>query len=209
MQILQGNFPKGALITLTPWSPDEIWPLMIEALNKRPAVLCPFIPRPAETIVDRTKLGLPDASAAIKGIYPIIKADKDRKPYHGTVVIQGNAVASIFVNEVLGEIKERGINMNVFYVTSMELFNMLDEEERNTIFPPRLAQEAMGMTDFTLPTMQYWVRGEEGLKRTIHSFKKGHYLGSGKANDVLKEAGMDAKTQIETIAEYAIFMETK
>ena len=65
------------------------------------------------------------------------------------------------------------------------------------------------MTDFTLPTMHYWVRGEEGLKRTIHSFKKGHYLGSGKANDVLKEAGMDAKTQIETIAEYAIFMETK
>ena len=206
LQILQDNFPKGASITLTPWSPDEIWPLMIEALNKRPAVLCPFVSRPAEILINRSKLGLPEACAAIKGIYPIMKANKDQKPYHGTVVIQGNAVGSIFVNEVLSEIRELGLNMNAFYVTSMELFNMLDEEERNEIFPPRLAQEAMGMTDFTLPTMYYWVRNEEGLKRTIHSFKKGCYLGSGKADDVLKEAGMDAKSQIEAITEYAKFM---
>ncbi|MEA3307470.1 MAG: hypothetical protein U9Q34_06765, partial [Elusimicrobiota bacterium] len=209
LQLLQENFPKGSAITLTPWSPDEIWPLMIESLKKRPAVLCPFVSRPAEVLVDRSKLGLPQASDAIKGIYPIIKANKDQKPYHGTIVIQGNAVASIFVNEVLPKIKEQNLNINVFYVTSVELFNMLYEEERDAIFPPHLAQEAMGMTDFTLPTMHYWVRSQEGLKRTIHSFKKGHYLGSGKADDVLKEAGMDAESQLEAIMEYAKFMEIK
>ena len=69
--------------------------------------------------------------------------------------------------------------------------------------------EAMGMTDFTLPTMYYWVRGKEGLKRTLHSFKNGHYLGSGKSSDVLREAGLDGKSQLEAICEYAKFMENK
>ena len=27
LQLLEGNFPKGSMITLTPWEPGEIWPL--------------------------------------------------------------------------------------------------------------------------------------------------------------------------------------
>ena len=64
----------------------------------------------------------------------------------------------------------------------------------------------MGMTDFTLPTMYYWVRSGEGITRTLHSFKKGRYLGSGKAADVLKEAGLDAAAQFTAIKDYAGFM---
>ena len=66
--------------------------------------------------------------------------------------------------------------------------------------------EAMGITDFTLPTMYYWVRSGVGITRTLHSFKKDHYLGSGKAADVLKEAGMDAAAQFAALKDYADFM---
>ena len=31
---LQENFPKGTAITLTPWDPQEIWPLVSAALAK-------------------------------------------------------------------------------------------------------------------------------------------------------------------------------
>ena len=37
LQLLQENFPKGAMITLTPWDPQELWPLVSEALRQRPA----------------------------------------------------------------------------------------------------------------------------------------------------------------------------
>jgi len=207
LQLLQENFPKGMFITLTPWSPDEIWPLLIEALNKRPAVIAPFGTRPPEKIIDRQKFSLPPATEAIKGIYALMKGDNSIKPYHGTVVLQGNGVASIFVHEVMPEIKKRGLNMNVFYVTSMELFSMLPQEEKERIFPSRFFYETMAMTDFTLPTVYYWVRSEEGLKRTLHSFKDGKYLGSGKAAEVLKEANLDGESQIKAIAEYAEYIE--
>ena len=45
----------------------------------------------------------------------------------------------------------------------------------------------MGITDFTLPTMHYWVRSGKALP-TLHPFRKGGYLGSGKAESVLEEA---------------------
>ena len=205
LQLLEGNFPKGALITLTPWESGEVWPLLAAAMNRRPAVIAPFVTRPAEKVPDRGALGLPPAEEAAKGVYYFLRANH-KKPHHGTVVLQGNCVATVFVHEVLPKIKEAGINMNVLYVTSKELFELLGAEEKEKLFPEKLAMEAMGITDFTLPTMYYWVRSGVGITRTLHSFKKDHYLGSGKAADVLKEAGMDAAAQFAALKDYADFM---
>ena len=207
LQVLQENFPRDVLITLTPWDPQEIWPLFIAALRARPAVLAPFVTRPAETIVDRQKLGLPPVEAATKGIYAFRKADPAKKAYHGTVVLHGNGVASEFVHHVLPGLDKAGINMNVFYVTSVEMFNLLPEAEQRAIFPPELAQEAMGITDFTLPTIYRWIRSEEGIRRTLYPFREGKYLGSGKANKVLEEAGINGPAQLEAVLDYAHAME--
>ena len=43
LQILADNFPRGTLITLTPWEPQEVWPLLVAGLKARPAVLAPFV----------------------------------------------------------------------------------------------------------------------------------------------------------------------
>ena len=205
LQLLEGNFPKGALITLTPWEPGEVWPLLASALTARPAVIAPFITRPAEKTADRAAIGLPPAEEAAKGAYYFLKAS-NKKTRHGTVILQGNGAATIFINEVLPKIKEAGLNLNVLYVTSKELFELLDDAEKEKIFPEKLAMEAMGVTDFTLPTMYYWVRSASGRARTLHSFRNGRYLGSGKAADVLKEAGLDADAQFTAIKDYADLM---
>ncbi len=186
-----------------------MWPLMITALKQRPAILAPFVSRPADTILDREKLGLPPAIEAIKGVYAIRRADPNAADYHGTLVLQGNAVATIFLNDVLPEIEKKKYNMNVFYVTSMELFKALPENEQETIFPQKLALESMGITDFTLPTMYYWVRSNDGLKRTLYPFRDGRYLGSGKAEKVLEEAGIHAEGQIKAITSFAEAMAKK
>lgn len=46
LQLLQENFPKGGMVTLTPWDPAEIWPLFVTALKARPAVIAPFVRAP-------------------------------------------------------------------------------------------------------------------------------------------------------------------
>jgi transketolase len=209
LQLLQENFPDNVLITLTPWDPQEIWPLLIAGLMARPAVLSPFVTRPPETVVDRSQFGLPPAHAAAKGVYAMRLADLDAAEYHGTIVLQGNGVGTAFVTEVLPMLEKRGLNMNVYYVASAELFNRLPAEEQERLFPEMFMQEAMGITDFTLPTMYRWVRSHEGLRRTLHSFRDRKYLGSGQAHKVLREAGLDAENQISAILDYARMIEKK
>jgi transketolase len=118
-------------------------------------------------------------------------------------------VATIFVNEVLPQIIDQGLNLNVYYVSSAELFKLLPLEEQEQIFPEKLALEAMGITDFTLPTMYQWVRSNEGIRRTLHSFRSGRYLGSGSASKVLEEAGIHAEGQLKAIQDYAQMMERR
>jgi transketolase len=209
LQLLQENFPKGVLITLTPWDPQEIWPLMIAGLKARPAILCPFVTRPPDKVIDRAEYGLPPASEAEKGIYAMRLADRTGKQQSGTLVLQGNGVATIFVQEVLPKLDEKGLNLNVFYISSAELFGRLPFEQQEAIFPEVLTYESMGITDFTLPTMYRWVRSNEGIRRTLHSFRGHHYLGSGQAHKVLQEAGIHAEGQLQAILDYARSMEKR
>ena len=37
LQLLQEDFPRGTAVTLTPWEPQEVWPLLATALAQRPA----------------------------------------------------------------------------------------------------------------------------------------------------------------------------
>lgn len=209
LQLLQENFPQGYMITLTPWDPNELWPLVAEALQKRPAVIAPFVTRPSEKILDREKLGIPPVSAAAKGIYAIRRADSKKKDYHGTIVIQGSGEMYSFMEEVLPQIDKEGLNINVFYVASAELFNMLPESEQEAIFPQALRQEAMGITGFTIPTLYRWVQSSEGLSRTLHPFAEGRFLASGQAHKVLEEAKLDGKAQWQAIKRYAEEMNKK
>jgi transketolase len=203
LQLLQENFPKGTTITLTPWEPQELWPLTIAALKARPAVLAPFVTRPNETVPDRTALKLPPATEAVKGIYALRKADPAAKPYHGTVVLQESGIAYAFVDYVLPRLDEAGYKMNVYLVTSAELFDLLPADEQERIFPAARSCEAMGITGFTLATMYRWVCSDEGRKHTLHAFVKGRYPGSGQAEMVLAEAGLDGPAQWAAVQSYA------
>lgn len=207
LQLLQECFPGKALITLTPWDAREIWPLLIESLRAHPAVLAPFVTRPADVLVDREALRLPPPEAAVKGVYALRRADQSLSEYHGTIVLQGNGVATIFVSDVLPQLDREGWNLNIYYVASAELFNLLRREEQESIYPEIFAMEAMGITDFTLPTLYRWVRSNEGIRRSLHSFRDGRYLGSGAAAKVLQEAGIHAQGQLEAVRDYAKFVE--
>jgi transketolase len=199
LQLLQENFPRGTMITLTPWDPQEMWSLVSAALAKRPAVIAPFVTRPNEKVLDRNRMGIAPATASATGVY-LLKPAEGRKD--GTLVLQGSEVAYAFVEKALPLLKQRGINLDVYYVASAELFDMLPESERERIFPARLGDEALGITGFTLPTMYRWIRSERGRRMTLHPFREGHFLGSGQAHMVLEEAGLDGESQFKAIVEY-------
>ena len=199
LQLLQENFPRGTVITLTPWDPQEIWTLVAAALAKRPALIAPFVTRPTETVLDRERLGLAPATAAAYGVYPLRKAHQQTER---TVVLQGSEVAYAFIQEALPLLDKEGVDLEAYYVASAELFDLLPVSEQQQIFSEKQAQRAMGITGFTLPTMYRWIRSDRGRRMTLHPYLKGHYLGSGQAGMVLAEAGLDGQSQFKAIMRY-------
>jgi transketolase len=199
LQLFQENFPRGAAITLTPWDPAEMWPLVTTALNIRPSVIAPFVTRPDEKIPDRKALGMAPASAARTGVYHLKKANGKGD---GTIVLQGSEVGFAFAEETMPLLEKEGIDLNVYYVASAEIFDTLTEAEKASIFPEKLAMEAMGITGFTLPTMYRWICSERGRAHSLYPFRGGHFLGSGKAHMVMKEAGLNGEAQFKAIARF-------
>jgi transketolase len=199
LQLLQDNFPLGTMITLTPWDPQELWFLVSAALAKRPAIIAPFVTRPAEVVLDRAALGLPPAASAVQGVCRLRAA---RAGSHGTLVLQGTGVTNAFLTQTLPLMEREKLDLNVYAVTSSELFDLLPPAQREQIFPEAHQQEAMGITDFTMATMTRWVRSDYGRNHSLHPFRYGHFLGSGSGAMVMSEAGLDGAGQFEAIRAY-------
>ncbi|MGZ5442896.1 MAG: hypothetical protein ACXW5U_01855 [Thermoanaerobaculia bacterium] len=199
LQLLQENFPPGAMITLTPWDPNEVWHVLAAAIAKRPSVIAPFVTRPNERIIDREALNLAPPSDAAQGVYRLRKA---RGTGDGALVLQESAVAYAFVTETLPLLERGCIDLDVWYVSSAELFDMLPPEERDWIFPESAAMAAMGITGFTLPTMYRWIRSDQGRAMTMHPYMHGHYPGSGPGRAVIHEAGLDGEAQFRQVMRY-------
>jgi transketolase len=117
-------------------------------------------------------------------------------------VLQESGVAYAFVEQALPILDEKGVDLQVYYVSSPELFDALPGEEKERLFPAEHAAVAMGITGFTRPTMDRWVTSPAGRAATLHPFRKGHYLGSGPGDQVLAEAGLDGRSQAEAILSY-------
>jgi len=199
LQVLQENFPGDVMITLTPWDPNELWPLTAESLIQRPAVLAPFVTRPSEVIVDREALGLAAPESAIKGVYKLLEANG--KP-DATIVYQGSDVTYAFINTVLPRLKESGMNLDIYYIASTELFDRLDEDEQKQIFPASAASSAMMFSGFTAATTYRWIMSERGREFSFTPWKQGHFLGSGPGDICLEQAGMHGEAQWEIIQKF-------
>jgi transketolase len=195
LQLLQENFPRGAAITLTPWEPNEIWPLFAAALSKRPSLIAPFVTRPTEIVPDRDALGLAPAGDAAQGVYRLRKA---RGAPDVVVVLQESGVTYEFVTRALPKLLHDGIDVEAWYIASAELFDLLPDDER-----PRISPDAIGITGFTLPTMYRWIVSERARAMTMHPFMNARYPGSGPGPAVIAEAGLDGESQYSQIVAYA------
>ena len=199
LQLLQDNFPKGACITATPLEVDEMWPLVTAALAKKPAVFAPFVARPSYAFLDRAALGMDPAEKAANGVYYMRRAQGKAE---GTVLVQGVGVGR-YVAQVLPELNASGPDVNIVYITSRELFELLPQDEQEKILPLELRRQAMGITDFTLPTLEAWLLSQASRQHTLFPHKNGVFLGSGAAPKLYEEAGLDAAHILRAVQAYA------
>lgn len=198
LQLLQENFASGTSITLTPWDPRELWPLMAAGLRAHPAVLAPFVTRPAVALPDRAALRLPGPEAAAKGVYAL-----RRTGAKAAVVLQGCASGTVFVRDVLPLLDKEGVKVDAYYVASTELFDRLPKAERDAVLPEELTRRTMMVSDFTVPTFRRWVRTDAGVEASLYPLKSHGYLGSGTWEAVVREGGLHGESQFEAIRAWA------
>lgn len=199
------SFPPGMAITLTPWDNREVWPLLLTSLRQKPAVIVPYVTRPAEKVLDLNGMGLADAAKeTVNGVYHL------KRPAAGSTdawaIFQGSGV----VNELLAnggaplnQINASGLNIGIAYVSSRELFMSLPAGMREHFWGFDKASKAMAVTDFTQDTTFPWIMSEVGREFTLHPFKNGHFLGSGIGADVLKEGGLDGENIAKQVIAFA------
>ena len=150
--------------------------------------------------MDRAKLGTDPAISAAKGVYYLHRAGA---PEAGTVFVQGAGAGRIVVEKVLPEILAGNApDVNLIYVASRELFELLPQEEQDQLVPAQLMQRAMGITDFTLPTLDCWLHSQKGRAYAVYPHKNGRYLGSGVGAKLYAEAGMDGDALLTQIRAY-------
>jgi transketolase len=150
-------------------------------------------------VPDRGALGLSPAVDATQGLYLLRRA---KGTPDGVVVLQESGVTYAFVEQALAMLEHDGIDVEVYAVSSAELFDMQPAEVRDEVFPEWKAQIAMGITGFTAATLHRWVRSDFGRSHTLHPFLHGHFLGSGSGAAVLAEAGLDGESQHRAIVRY-------
>ena len=68
--------------------------------------------------------------------------------------------------------------------------------------PAEFKRNAMAITGYTIDTMYEYLLSEKGRDFSLHPFKKGIFLGSGPGGEVLKQAGLDVKSQISAIKSF-------
>ena len=200
LQLLQGNFPPGVAITLTPWEPQEIWPLLCAALAQRPALLAPFVTRPSETVLDRRAMGLAPAEAAVDGPLPAPAARATRRRDHRAsgerrhvrVRARGAAAAGPRRNLTLDLLRgERGAVRRA----------------AGGAAAGRSSRTSGAAKPWASPASRCprWIAGSHsrlGRSLTLHPYQRGHYLGSGQGEMVLAEAGLDGASQYRAVRRY-------
>ena len=199
LQLVQGSFPKGACITITPLEVDEIWPLVTKSLSLKPAIFAPFVIRPSAKLMDRAALKIDPAQNAVNGVYYLRRA---KGKAEGTIFVQGAGVGRQIVEKVLPKLLQNGPDVNIIYVTSRELFEQLSPAEQEKLIPSELLHTAMGITDFTLPTLDCWIDSRAGRKYTLFPHKNGKFLASATASKVYEEAQLDGASLLKAICAY-------
>ncbi len=191
LQLFQENFPRGTAITLTPWDPAEMWPLVSATLARRPAVIVPFVTRPNETVPDRETLGLAPAAACSYRRLSAARAARqgrrdDRAPGErgGDVVRQRDPAASRQGGRGPARLLRR---------PAPSCSISCPRRSRRRSSPRPMRRRRWASPGSRCPTMYRWVRSDRGRAATLHPFMKGHFLGSGQAEYVLAEAGLDGE----------------
>lgn len=198
-------FPKGKILNLFPWEPNEVPVVLGEALRHDIPIIALHLTRPNMVVPNRISSGMPSHLAAAKGAY-ILKGFAPGKAKMGTIIVQGSSTVA-GICEILPVLDQLGINVKVVVAVSHELFVCEPKECRELVLSTDDYRNSMVVTNMAKVVAQPWITNDTASRYTLSADWDNNWRTGGLVTEVLDEAHLSPQWILRAIRDFVARLE--
>src|SRR5512134_3438983 len=195
-------FPAGHVINLHPWETNEVAPTLAAALRTDRPIVALHLTRPAVTIPDRARLGVPSHMEAAKGA-SVIKPHDPRRPKQGTLIVQGTSTTESLYALLPRFLAGEGPNVKLVQAVSWELFQLQDEPYRRSVLPHADWLDSTVITNGARRLMHDWLPHKVAERYAMSSDWDDRWRTGGSVEELKREAHIDPDSLWKGIERFA------
>jgi len=202
-------FPRGQVIDLHPWEPNEVGPCLLAALGTNSPIVALHLTRPGVEIPDRPALGMDCYMEAAKGAYLIRNYDPAR-PKEGCIFVRGTSST----NALMGLIREGwfdkdGPNVKLVAAISHELFMLQPEDWRNQLITQEDWFNSTFITNGARQNMWLWTAHKTSYAYAMGADWDDRWRTGGSGEEVIAEAHLDTESLRKGIQRFVVDREAR
>ncbi len=195
-------FPKGQVIDLHPWEPNDVGPCLLAALGQDVPIVALHLTRPGVPIPDREAVGMDPAMNAAKGAYLVRDYDPSR-PKEGCIFLRGtSSTASVIQLLKDGAFDGDGPNVKLVSTVSHELFVMQPKEYQQRIADEADWFDSTVITNGARALMGPWVAHQTSLDYAMGSDWDDRWRTGGSGDEITAEAHLDPDSLLAGIKRF-------
>lgn len=196
-------FPKGQVIDLHPWEPNEVGPCLAAAMATDTNIIALHLTRPSIEIPDREGLGMASYMDAAKGAYIMRDYDANR-PNEGCIFLRGtsstNSVHMLIKN---GAFDGDGPNVKIVAAISMELFDLQTPEYRDSVASEADWIDSTFITNGSRQSMRQWTAHRTAFDYGMGADWDDKWRSGGSYDEVIGDAHLDPASLLTGIRKFA------
>jgi transketolase len=203
-------FPRGQVMDLHPWEPNEVGPVLMAALGVAEApIVALHLTRPNVTIPDRAKLGMASHMEAAKGAYLIRDYDPAR-PKDGCIFVRGtSSTASVVKLLEQGLFDGAGLNVKLVAAISHELFMRQPQTWRDRLVTKEDWFNSTFITNGGRIAMALWSAHATAAQYAMTSDWDDRWRTGGALDEIIAEAHLDPAHLAEGIRRFTADREAR
>ena len=170
------------------------------ALGTDTPIIALHLTRPPIEIPDRESLGMHSHFEAAKGAYVLKEYDKN-KSKKGVLIVRGTSVISELC-KILPELNSNGPNIKIVAALSWALFNIQDQQYKNSVMSPQDWFDSMIITNTSLSNMRNWIKHPLVKEYSLSPDWDDRWRFGGNLKEVIDEARLSSNWQLKAIEKF-------
>jgi transketolase len=202
-------FPRGQVIDLHPYEPNEVGPALMAALGTDAPIVALHLTRPAVELPDRAALGMGDFREAAKGAYLLRDYDPSR-PKDGCVFVRGTScTASVVELLKAGWFDSEGPNLKLVSAISHELFMLQPESYRTALISAEDWANSTFITNNARQNMWLWTANRASYDYAMGPDHDQRWRTGGSVDEIIAEAKLDPSSLQEGLSRFVAEYDTR